>query len=122
MIMSSPTWGQKRAFSPSRFSETEVVCVAPGRMSTHGLRTIETRRVGGEFATAASEQLMEHKSLKPSTWLLVLIHGGVNQDLGFMTFRAAVAIAFAALFIWRGSLRIPTYLHATIDAVLVLSV
>lgn len=52
----------------------------------------------------------------------VLIHGGINQDLGLMLFRAAVGLAFSALYIWRGSLRIPILLHAATDAVLVLTV
>ena len=37
-------------------------------------------------------------------------------------FRGGVAIAFAALYIWRGSLRIPILIHAAVDAVLVLTV
>ncbi len=52
----------------------------------------------------------------------VLIHGGINQDLGLMLFRTAVGLAFAALYIWRGSLRVPILLHAATDAVLVLTV
>ncbi len=51
----------------------------------------------------------------------VLIHGGINQDLGLMLFRVVVSLAFAALYIWRGSLRAPILLHAATDAVLVLT-
>ena len=50
----------------------------------------------------------------------VLIHGGIDQDLGMMAFRAAVAVLFAGIFIWRGTLRLPILLHGTVDASLVL--
>ena len=49
----------------------------------------------------------------------VLIHG-IAQDLGMMAFRGAVAVLFAGIFIWRGTLRIPIFLHAAVDASLVL--
>jgi len=52
----------------------------------------------------------------------VLMHGGISQGLGMMFFRGGVAVAFAGIYIWRGTLRIPIYLHAAIDALLVLTV
>ena len=51
----------------------------------------------------------------------VLIHGGIDQELPFLLFRGGVAIAFAGLYIWHGSLRIPILIHAAVDAVLVLT-
>jgi len=34
--------------------------------------------------------------------------------------RTAIAVAFAGLFIWRGTLRLPILLHAAVDGSLVL--
>jgi membrane protease YdiL (CAAX protease family) len=66
----------------------------------HGLR-----RVGWPPAVAVGA----------ATVSFVLIHG-LEQPAALLVARAALGLAFALLYLWRGSLRLPILIHTVLDA------